>query len=186
MKKHNTPFNNKLLNLIIAALLVLILGACQSAVNLLYGPDLTPDQLRDLVYQDGYSAGNIRASVALQRLKDKMTAAGATDKQIDAAKVALLDDILTRCRLVRNSANPMAVVNQVFYRKMIERDADETLQRQLMRMAGQRILTRVGIRVVGDKAFEAVDFDRALWNHGVDAYTKAVTEIRQTLRPPAA
>jgi len=159
---------------------VALLAGCGTITHTIYGPDLTPDQLRNEIYEDAYAVAQIRVSVTVSRMATEMKKNGATEQEIADAKKKFIGEVKERIALVKNSTDPMSLLNQYWYRELAEGDPDRTAIMALAGMAGRRVLKRIGISISGsnlDQQFAAIDFDRDLFLWAVGAYEKSVDDF---------
>jgi hypothetical protein len=161
-----------------------MLVSCSTITNAVYGPDMTPDQIRDAVYQDSYAVGSIRVSVYCADIEKKMLTAGNTNDEIKDAKLKLIGEIQGRIDLIKGSNDPMSLLNQYIFKQMANSDPTTTIVISLATMAGRRVLSRLGIKVIQDgvnKTFESADLDFGLFLHAVEGYEKAVKDYKASL-----
>jgi len=182
MKKILRHFQGLIYMLASLFIMAIMIQGCGVTSRIIYGADATPTEIREYVYDDGFIAGRIRAGVAISRIEQGLLAKGAQADAIKEAQLEFIEEVLERCDLVKASPHPMSLLNQYFYAELANRRPGETLELELMWAAGQRVLKRVGIKQLENKAFETVDFDSGLWDCAVDAYKDGVIKIRNDLQ----
>lgn len=135
-------------------LLVLFLAigliGCATVTDWVYGPDMTLDQLRDAIYEDGYAIGSILS-------------ANKTDEQ--------KRDMIDQADLIRGSSDPMSVASQQFYDAIRDNESEQAL----VWFAIRRVLQNVGIGIIND-AYEDAGIDIDLWGIFVGAYIDGINQ----------
>jgi hypothetical protein len=127
--------------------------SCQGFTDFMYGPDLTPNQLQDLIYEDAWYLGTVRA-------KDDVET----------------ETVLEHIRLTRMADDPVGAVAQRFYDIMREKEGSEAL----VWFAARRALQRIGIYLKGEigEGYESVGFNKELFLFALDAYEEGFLSVR--------
>lgn len=128
-------------------LAILSLTACSTVTGFLYGPDATPSQIKDYVYQDAYAIGAIQA------------ARKGVDK---SALIAEAED-----------AKSLADPNAYFTKKFLEAIAAGESENALLYYSVRRLYQRVGAQLIeGRIDTSTLDVDLFVW--ACDAYIAGV------------
>ncbi|MGR9045610.1 MAG: hypothetical protein ACU83N_09960 [Gammaproteobacteria bacterium] len=173
----------------LAILAILMVFGCEASLHTLYGPDATPDQVRDMVYSDAYSVGRARVMWACAKREREIRAQPSESVDIEAdvkkAKAAIIDGIMHRIEAVKTSTDPMSALNLYFYNELVKEGASEqTAVLLLVQAAGNRVLSRMGIQSSGvglDKTFKDIGFDKDLFLYAVGAYEDAIKAFAKTV-----
>jgi hypothetical protein len=131
--------------LIAGIFLIGTLNGCQSVTGAIYGPGMTPDQLRDAVYEDAYAIGSIRAS-------------GASKDQIDK--------YLIEAEMVMGIDDPRSYFTVQFLKALKNGDQKNAF----IFYTARRLYDRTGATLLSDGMINTDALDMDLFHHAVDAY----------------
>jgi hypothetical protein len=134
--------------ILIGSMIIYLIG-CQSLTDLTYGPDLTPGQLKDVVYEDAYALGTLRA------INDSDD----------------INGILKRAKKAKASTDPMSTISEMYYNELRKGE----IENAIIWFAARRLLERVGIKIA-DNTYENIGFNRNLYEYAIDAYVQGVKD----------
>jgi hypothetical protein len=133
---------------ILAALLFCIMG-CAQTTDFLYGPDATPEQILDYVYEDAYALGQMRT--------------GLDDFEYEK--------VMDRIAVFRTATDQNALLNSYMIKLMEEGKSEYVM----ILFAARRLVRRVGATYI-DEALDVSGVDPVLLNYAVDAYEKGIKD----------
>jgi len=133
-------------------LLAFVLAGCGTITDTIYGPDLTPAELQDAIYEDAFSIGVIMAS----------------REGADANK------ILKSAETLRGLANPGEAIRL----KWLEFMRDGDTENAMLFFAARRLYARLGAKIVGDQLTSA-GLDSQQFNFALDAFIEGVKSLKE-------
>ena len=139
MKRLFSKGNTMIVLLMAMALIV----SCSTVTDLIYGPDMTPEELRSAIYQDAFAIGAIAAS----------------GKDSDSVAHLIRDAETVRM------PSPELAMQQAFLSELREGDTENAF----LWFAARRVYGSLGARLIDDK-LDASGLDLDLWGVFVDAY----------------
>jgi hypothetical protein len=131
--------------------LLSIACGCSSMTDAVYGPDMTPDQLKDAIYQDAYAIGSIRAS---------------------GKAPAEIDKYVQEAVAVRSVADPESYLTAKFLESL--RDGDQ--ENAFIYYTARRLYQRVGAKLINENInTDGLNID--LFHMAVDAYVDGLKMV---------
>ena len=128
-------------------LVTFLLCACAGVTDLFYGPDLTPAQLDDAIFQDAYALGAIWVS----------------------SDPAAADDLVAGAKVVATSVDPGAAITGAWLDAVRDGDTENALKYY----AARRLYDRLGAALVGSELNTAGVDPRRL-SLALDAFIEGV------------
>lgn len=124
---------------------IFVFFGCATVTDILYGPDLTPDQLKDVIYKDSYALGAIKVS----KVND----------------LNLVNQYIREAEKFKSVSNPEDYLTQKFLQSL--KDGEE--QDAYVYFAARRLYQRVGAKLINNN-IDIDDLNLDLFNYAVDAY----------------
>ena len=128
---------------------VFLFQSCAQTTDLLYGPEATPEQVRQYIYEDAFALGAMRAEMP----------------DFD------YDEVMRRVEVFKAASDPSAILQEQMLKLMEEGKAEYAL----IYFAASRLIRRVGATYIND-VLDVSGVDRDLLNYAADAYVAGINK----------